>query len=224
MFRAMRQAYESGRQIEPMGLEGLPTPTELNFMNQRTLNVLNLPSASCALVIAIAGCNAFAPGGNEPDDNGTQFSEAKCSVVQYDDRYGFGFDLPAGAEVVRTKNEANSLTNSAWAAEVSNTAVHIAVSVQPASPSASLQETVSVANDLAVARGAELMTQQDALLSNGGACILTVLRFDGLSTFRVQTQSNGRLYQVEAVADSARQTAELNTELSNLVLSLCVDE
>ena len=193
-------------------------------MGTRRLTFPNCPCVWFTLVMmmGMAGCNAFGPGDDGTGDNGTQFSQTKCTVSQYDETYRFGFNLPSGAEIVRTKNEADSLTNSAWAATILNTPVQVSVRVEPSS--ASLQDAVRSLNDRAVARGAELMTEQDAVLSNGAAGVLSVLRFDGLSTFRVQTQSSSRLYELEAVIDSTSQTAELNSSISDLVLSLCVDE
>lgn len=169
----------------------------------------------------IVGCNGFPPSGNG-QENPTQFSETACAVGYYDEAYGYGFELPADAELIRTKNETNSLSNSLWTIEISGALVNIITRVQVASDDASLGTLVSFENDLAVAAGADL-SEEEVSLSNGGVGIQTIARFDGLTTFRVQALAHSRLYEVEAIVEASAASGDIAETLSELVMSLCID-
>lgn len=171
-----------------------------------------------------AGCNGTFPLGNFGPDNPTEFSEAEgCATVYSDEEFGYGFDLPADAELIRTKNESNSLTNSLWTFTESDSLINIITRVQAASEGASLGTLVTFANDLSVSAGADLLSEEEVDLSNDGSGIQTTIRFDGLTTFRVQALSGTSLYTVEAVVEESARTADLDSLLLAVVLSLCVD-
>ena len=177
-------------------------------------------------VLGLAGgCNGYFSGGNSGQDNPTQFSETEdgCATDYSDEEYNYGFDLPADAELVRTKNESNSLTNSLWTITESGALINIITRVQAASQDALLGTVVTFANDLSVSAGADLLSEEQVTLSNGGEGIQTIVRFDGLTTFRVQALSNVRLFLVEAVVEESARTAEMDSLLSGIVLSFCVE-
>lgn len=186
------------------------------------------PSVALGLALSVlslaGGCNGFFPGGNSGPDNPTEFSETQACATDYsDDEYSYGFDLPADAELIRTKNETNSLTNSLWTITESGALINIITRVQAASQDASLGTVVSFANDLSVSAGADLLSEEEVTLSNGGKGIQTIIRFDGLTTFRVQAMSNARLFVVEAVVEESARTADIDALLSEMVLSICVE-
>lgn len=178
--------------------------------------------ALAAVSMALASCNGVFPGG--PGDDGTQFSEAGCGTSYIDDRYDYGFELPDDATLVRTKNESNSLTNSLWTREEGDALINIITRVQGASADADLGTVVSFANNLAISTGADLLGEEEIVLANGESAILTTIRFDGLTTFRIQTLSNSRMYLVEAVIEEAARTADIDDAMLDVVLSLCVGE
>jgi|CXWL01.1.fsa_nt_gi hypothetical protein len=170
------------------------------------------------------GCNGFFPGGNSGQDNPTEFSETQeCATAYSDAEFHYGFDLPSDAELVRTKNESNSLTNSLWTITESGALINIITRVQAASQDAVLGTVVTFANDLSISAGADLLSEEEVTLSNGGEGIQTTIRFDGLTTFRVQSLSNARLFVVEAVIEEAARTADMDSLLAATVLSLCVE-
>jgi len=175
------------------------------------------------LALGLGGCNAVIPGGSGNDD-GTQFSETGCGSSYTDQAYDYGFDLPTDATLVRTKNETSSLTNSLWTITESKALINIKTRVEGASADADLGTVVSFSNDLAVLGGADLLAEEEVVLGDGDAGIQTTLRFDGLTTFRVQALANSRLYSVEAVIQEADRTAETDQLLSDIVLSLCVGD
>jgi len=124
---------------------------------------------------------------------------------------------------VRTKNESNSLTNSLWTITESGALINLITRVQAASADASLGTVVTFANDLSVSAGADLLSEEEVALSNGGEGMQTIVRFDGLTTFRVQALSNSRLYTVEAVVEESARTTDIDGLLADIVLSLCVE-
>lgn len=171
-----------------------------------------------------AGCNGFIPGGDS-DPNPTQFSEVEgCATSYADERYNYGFDLPADAELVRTKNESNSLTNSLWTITESGALINIITRVQSASADASVGTVVAFANDLAVSAGADLLSEEEVELSNENVGIQTIIRFDGLTTYRVQALSDARQFLIEAVVEESARTADIDALLSDIVLSLCIGD
>jgi hypothetical protein len=175
-----------------------------------------------ALAAPLGGCNGVFPGGT--GDGGTQFSEAGCGSSYTDPAFDYGFELPAEAEMIRTKNESNSLTNSVWTFTDGEALINVITRVQAASADADLGTVVSFTNDLSVSAGADLLGEEEVILANGSTAILTTIRFDGLTTFRVETLSNSRMYTVEAVVEESARTADLDDLLSDIVLSLCVGE
>lgn len=192
----------------------------LNRNSQRTL-ALSLALSALGLS---GGCNGFVPA-DPVDQNPTDFAGIEgCATSFEDEDYGYGFDLPADAEIVRTKNESNSLTNSLWTITESGALINIITRVQAASADASIGAVVSFANDLSVAAGADLLSEEEVELSNEAVGIQTIVRYDGLTTFRVQALSKARLYVVEAVVEESARNADMDELLSGIVLSLCVGE
>jgi hypothetical protein len=192
----------------------------LNRNSQRTL-ALGLALSALGLS---AGCNGFFPA-DPADQNPTDFAGIEGCATSYEDEdYGYGFDLPADAELGRTKNESNSLTNSLWTITESGALINIITRVQGASADASIGAVVSFANDLSVAAGADLLSEEEVELSNEAVGIQTIIRYDGLTTFRLQALSDARLYVVEAVVEESARTAEIDALLGDIVLSLCVGD
>lgn len=170
------------------------------------------------------GCNGFFPA-DSGEDNPTEFSAIDgCATSYGDEDYHYGFDLPAGAELIRTKNESNSLTNSLWTITESGALINIISRVQGASADATLGAVVSFANDLSVSAGADLLSEEEVALSNEGIGIQTIIRYDGLTTYRVQALSDSHLYVVEAVVEESARTADIDALLGEIVLSLCVGD
>jgi hypothetical protein len=185
---------------------------------------------SAALVLTLSalslavGCNGFLPGGTSGQGNSTEFSRTDgCATAYFDNEFNYGFDLPADAELIRTKNESNSLTNSLWTITESGALINIITRVQAASQHASLATVVSFANDLSVSAGADLISEEEVTLSNGGEGFQIIIRFDGLTAFRVQALSDARLFHVEAVVEESARTADMDAVLSEIVLSLCIE-
>jgi hypothetical protein len=173
----------------------------------------------------IGGCNSFDFGPGEVDqDPGTQFAEVKCITSHYDENYSYGFDLPAEAESVRTKNESNSLTNAFWTLEDPDGLVQIMTRVQAASSDSSLETSVRFANNLAMASGADVLAEDEVVLSNGRNAIQSITQFDGLTTLRVQDMVGSRMFTLEAIVDDSARTPELYEKVSAIVLSLCIDK
>lgn len=174
------------------------------------------------LGVGLAGCNVLFPG--DGNDDGTQFSETGCGTSFSDQEYDYGFGLPADAELVRTKNESDSLTNSLWTLAEGDSLINIITRVEAASADAELGTVVSFANDLSVSAGADLLSEEEIVLANGDAGIQTTIRFDGLTSFRVQALANSRLYTVEAVIEEAARSSDNDELLLDVVQSLCIGE
>jgi len=187
---------------------------------QATLSVLGL----CAFGF-ICGCGSFNFGPGQVDqDPGTQFAEVKCTTIHYDETYNFGFALPAQAESVRTKNESNSLSNSQWTLADPDGLVQIVTRVQAASADATLTTSVRFTNSLAMASGADLLAEDEVVLSNGRNAIQSTTQFDGFTTLRVQDLVGSRMYTLEVIVDDSARTPELYEKVTAIVQSLCVDE
>jgi hypothetical protein len=170
-----------------------------------------------------AGCNGFVPPTTAPGNNPTEFSEIEgCATSYSDSEYNYGFDLPAEASIVRTKNETNSLTNSLWTLTQADSLINIVTRVQGASAGADLGTLVAFANDLSVSAGADLLVEEEAGLANAGQGMQTIVRFDGLTTFRVQALFGNHLYTVEAVVEEEARTPEMDAFLAGIGLSLCI--
>ncbi len=185
-------------------------------------------SASLALALSVlgleAGCNGSFPFVNSGTDNPTEFSGIEgCATSFSDSDFNYGFDLPSDATLVRTKNESDSLTNSLWTITTDSGAlVNIITRVQAVSDGVTLGSLVSAANDNSLSAGADLLTEEEVALSNNGAGFETMIRFDGLTTFRAQSLSDSQLYTVEAVIEDSARTTASDDLLSAMVLSLCV--
>ncbi len=192
-------------------------------LNRNSRRTPALGLALCALGLS-GGCNGFFPA-DPGDQNPTDFAGIEGCATSYEDgNYDYGFDLPADAELVRTKNESNSLTNSLWTISESGALINIITRVQGASADASIGAVVSFANDLSVAAGADLLSEEEVELSNKAVGIQTIIRYDGLTTFRVQALSKARLYVVEAVVEESARNADIDELLSGIGLSLCIGE
>lgn len=178
---------------------------------------------SVAVLFAGAGCNGVFPQNPDQNGNPTEFSGIEgCATSFSDDAFNYGFDLPPDAQLVRTKNDSNALTNSLWTFNASGVLVNVITRVEAVSSDDVLGSLVSFDNDLAVSAGADLLVEEVVALSNGGSGFETVLRFDGLTTYRVQALANSRLFTVEAVVEESARTSDSDSLMSDIVLSLCL--
>lgn len=197
-------------------------PSAISMFVRTTRGLIFSTLGVAGLAIGV-GCNGSFPPDSGGSDNPTEFSGIEgCATSFSDTDYNYGFDLPAQAELVRTKNESNSLTNSLWTFLESGSLVNVITRVEPVAAGSDLASIVSFSNDLSIAAGADLLSEEEVLLSNGGTAIQTTIRFDGLTTFRVQALSDTRLYTVEAVIEESARTTESDTLLNQIVASLCL--
>lgn len=191
-----------------------------------TGRALSFGSVGIAACLA-TGCNVLFGGANPPSSgDGTQFSgttDAACAVSLYDSDFAFGFDLPADAELNRFDSEQDWLTNSHWIVTVDGVLINITARVREETSGATLAELVQSEDDDTLFAGGDLLLEEAVTLANGGEAFHTIVNFEGLTTSRVQALVEDRLYKVEAIISTDSRTDALDTYISAIALSLCVD-
>ncbi len=180
---------------------------------------------ACLMLLAAGGC-AELWGGSNPFANQTEFSETTdfaCESSFLDDEFGYGVELPTDAVLVRADNEQDSLTNSLWTLTLDGALLNVAARVQTVSTEAGLAEIVQAADDEALFAGASLLLEEQVTLAGGTEAFHSIIDFEGLTTSRVQAMIDDRVFTVEVIVESDVRNETLDSTISDIVLSLCIE-
>jgi len=191
-------------------------------MNRR---IFVLACNALAVAVCISGgCGVMSPPADSTmDGGGTQFSGTACNASYLDGVFDYGFDLPANVEMIRSENDLDALTNSLWTVTFDGALINITTSVHDENSSATLAELVQSASDDVLFAGGDLLLEESVTLADGGEAYHTIVSLDGLTTSRVQTLVNDRLYSVEVIVATDSRSDAIDALASDTVLSLCAD-
>lgn len=153
-----------------------------------------------------------------------------CDVRFYNSDFGYGFDLPIGADLTNLDDKQNFLFNASWALDAGPDTVHIHTLVQDLSGTepVSLADFVELLYSSEKDNGYVFLTETPITLSNGDTGSLSIIVAGGESAipvvmYRVITiKHGGRTYVVSGTEAEEYLTASTDALLTDIVLSLCV--
>ena len=147
-----------------------------------------------------------------------------CDVAYYNSDFGYGFDLPLGADLQNFDDQEAMLFNATWSSNIGPDDVQLVTFVadlQAVGP-ISVSDFVEESNSSRKADGDVFVTEMPTTLSNGDAGYLSVFVHESVVFYEVTTIKHSQAYTVWGLEVEDELIESTDALLTDIVLSLCV--